>query len=116
MCKSHHMSSIFTPRYDPTCVLYAGQLMTANDATDDYVTHVEMPGIWFDNDAFTHISGAFDLADPVSDVCPTLTDLRYKPEDITDRRPVMVAIGYDSLQEKEKFIDKMANILACGGE
>ena len=102
-------------RYDPTCVLFAAQLLTAEDKTDDYVTHVEVQGIWFDDEAFTYVPQTLDLADPVSDVCPTLTELRFDhEEDVTDRRPAVVAIGYDSPEEHSKFVDEMATALACG--
>ena len=100
-------------RYDPTCILFAAQLLTKEDASDDYVTKVKMPGLWFDDDAYTHIVDDFTLADPVSDACPTLTDLRFDSNVINGRRPLTAAIGYRSSESRDEFVDVMADALSC---
>ena len=99
-------------RYDPTAVFFAAQLLTKQDKTDDHVTHVEIPGLWFDDDAYTHIPNEFMLSDAVSDVCPTLTDLEFDLDDITDRRPLIVAIGYENSERHQAFLDDMADALS----
>lgn len=103
-------------RYDPTAVLYAAQLLTEDDETDDLVVDIEVPGILFDDEAFTHITDTLDLADPVSDVCPTLTELRFSHDNVSDRRKATVAIGYGSLEQQDEFLDMMADALACRRE
>lgn len=49
-------------RYDPTCVLYAAQLLTQGEEEDDFVTTEIIPAIWFDDDAYTYIEEGFELA------------------------------------------------------
>ena len=104
-------------RYDPTCILFASQLLSSEDKSDDYVTHVEIPGLWFDDKGYTHLPLDFTLGSgPVSDVCPTLTDLRFDLDTITDRRPVKVATGYASSDSRDEFVQVMADALSCARE
>lgn len=70
----------------------------------------------FDDEAFTHLPNTFELEDPVSDVCPTLSNLTFTGGEFPtalSRRPVKVAVGYTSPKDHDKFVEEMANILAC---
>lgn len=100
-------------RYDPTCVLYAAQILTKADKSDDYMAHIEIPGLWFDDEAWTYVSDSFQIEEPISDVCPSLSDKLFDDDDITDRRPLTAAIGYRSDDHSDQFIETMADALSC---
>lgn len=53
------------------------------------------------------------MEEPISDVCPSLSDKLFDHDEITDRRPLTAAIGYKSDDHHDQFIKTMADALSC---